>query len=99
MWLRTYYAESEPFPTALAGDGYGDGLMAKLFPKDFECISSSTLVANSLVIEIIEAELQKWKESVIKPDLIISGHPATHGVNNADKYKDLIGKKVQEEKA
>ena len=99
MWLRTYYAESEPFPTALAGDGYGDGLMAELFPKDFECMSSSTLVANSLVIETIEAELQKWKESVMKPDLIISGRPATHDVNNADKYKDLIGKKVQEEKA
>ena len=25
MRLCTYYAESEPFPTALAGDGYGDG--------------------------------------------------------------------------
>jgi len=99
MRLRTYYAESDPFPTALAGDGYGDGLMAELFPKDFECMSSSTLVANSLAIETIEAELQKRKESVMKPDLIISGRHATRGVNNADKYKDLIGKKVQEEKA
>ena len=35
----------------------------------------------------------------MKPDLIISRHPATRGVNNTDKYKDLIGKKVQEEKA
>ena len=63
--------------------------MAELFPKDFECMSSSTLVANSLAIETIEAELQKRKESVMKPDLIISGRPATRGVNNADKYKDL----------
>ena len=99
MRLRTYYAESDPFPTALAGDGYGDGLMAELFPKDFECMSSSTLVANSLAIETIEAALQKWKEAETNPDIIVSGHPATRGVNNADKYKDLIGKKVQEEKA
>jgi hypothetical protein len=68
-------------PNALAGDGYGDGLMAELFPKDFECMSSSTLVANSLAIETIEAELQKWKEAVMKPDLIISGRPATRGVS------------------
>ena len=96
--LRTYYAESDPFPTALAGDGYGDSLMAELFPKDFECMSSLTLVANSLAIETIETDLQKRKEALRQPDIIISGRPTTRGVNNADKYKDLIGKKVQEEK-
>ena len=97
--LRTYYAERDPFPTALVGDGYGDGLMAELFPKTFECMSSSTLGANSLVIETIEAELQKRKEAVTQLDIIISKRLATCGFNNADKYKDLIGKKVQEEHA